>query len=274
MVSSREVLMSAYRAGRMKKVRKSVYYTLIALTIVIIILFTMITPMASFSPLYLPFEVYLFVIVIMLLIANVVSMLFMIYGIKWARTESEKFLMAKGYMKKGIIIATGAILIMGVVNVFAPVIDEGVDENATLVFEDTLNRSFRAQDSFAITGVTKITVLSEDDPVLTMNVYILRKENYEKQFYARRVNLANQDSIGISQMSYEKDSFLPQDDYVLFINASGQVAKVTYTIERSVADTFLPYFTIFPIVFAGMNGAWVGYLVTVRRKYGKSSIYE
>jgi hypothetical protein len=274
MVSSREILISTYRAGRIKKVRRAVYYALTALTIVLIILFTIMTPRAGFSPLYLPFEVSLFVLVIMLIIGNFLSILFMLYGIKWAKTESEKFLMAKGYMKKGIIITTAAILIMAVVNVFTPVIDEGIDENTTLVFEDTLNITFRAQDSFAITGVTKITVVSEDDPVLRLNVYILKKSNFEKQFYSRRVNLANQDSIGISQMSYERETFLPQNDYVLFINASGHVAKVTYTIERSISDSFVPYFTIFPIVFAAMNACWIIYLVPMRKRYGTSSIYE
>lgn len=274
MASSMEILMSSYRAGRMKKVRKTVYTVQIILTIILVILLSMVTPNAGFNPLYLPFEVYLYIVVIMLVISNVVGIMFMAYGIKWARTESERFLMVKSYMKKGIVITTAAILIMAFVNVFAPVIDDGVDERTTLVFEDHYNITFRAQDPFAMTGVTKIAVRSEDEPVINLNVFILRKKDFEKQFYARRFNIASQDSIGISRMSYERDSFLPQDDYIIFINASGQIAKITYSIERSVADDFLPYFTIIPIIFAVINTGWVLYLIPLRRKYGKSSIYE
>jgi hypothetical protein len=274
MVSSREILMSSYRAGRMKKVRKSVYYAQIVLTIILVVLLTMIIPAAGFDPLYLPFQVYSFIVVVMFLITNIVSILFMLYGIKWARTESEKFLMVKGYMKKGIVLVTAAILIMGVVNLFAPVIDEGVDESKTMVFENQHNITFRSQDSFAITGVKKITVISEDEPVMNMNVFILREKDFKKQFYARRVNIANSNSVQVSHMVYERDTFLPQDDYVIFINASGQVAKITYSIERSIEDNFLPFFTIFPIIFAAMNAGWVVYLLPLRKRYSKSSIYE
>ena len=274
MVTSREILESTYRTGRMKKVRKSVYITQIIIAIILIILFTMITPKAGFEPLYLPFEVYLFIIVVMLLMGNAGGILFKLFGIKWARTDSEKFLLVKGYMKKGIILAAAAILFMGVINFFAPVIDESVDTKITLVFENQYNITFMGQDSFAITGVTKITVISEDDPQILLNVYILRKRDYEKQMYEKRFNIADYESISVSQMSYERESFLPFDEYVLFIDGSNQVVKITYTIERTVASNFVPYFTILPLIFTVMNVGWISYLFPLRKRFGKNAIYE
>jgi hypothetical protein len=258
----------------MKKVRRSVYVTQIVIAIIMIILFTMITPKASFDPLYLPFEVYLFIIVVMLLIGNIGGILFKLFGIKWARTDSEKFLLVKGYMKKGIIFAVAAILFMGVINFFTPVIDESVDTNTTLVFENQYNVTFMGQDSFATTGITKITVKSEDDPAILLNVFILRKRDYDKQLYEKRFNIADYESISVSQMSYERDSFLPHDEYVLFIDGANQVVKVTYTIERTVASNFVPYFTILPLIFSVLNAGWVAYLFPIRKRFEKNAIYE
>jgi hypothetical protein len=258
----------------MKKVRKAVYITQIIIAIILIILFTMITPQASFDPLYLPFEVYLFIIVVMLLIGNVGGMLFKVFGLKWARTDSEKFLLAKGYMKKGIILGVAAILCMGVINFFTPIIDESVDTEITRVFENQYNITFMGQDSFAITGVTKITVVSEDEPQILLNVFILRKRDFDKQMYEKRFNIADYESINVGQMSYERDSFLPHDEYILFIDGSDQVVKVTYTIERTVASNFVPYFTILPLIFAVVNVGWVSYLFPLKKRFEKNAIYE
>jgi hypothetical protein len=58
------------------------------------------------------------------------------------------------------------------------------------------------------------------------------------------------------------------------MEAQGEVVKVTYTIERNIASNFLPYFTIFPLVFAALNAGWVVYLFPQRKRYEKTSIYE
>jgi hypothetical protein len=234
----------------------------------------MITPKTGFDPLYLPFEVYLFIVVVMLLIGNTGGILFKLFGIKWARTDSEKFLLVKDYIKKGIILAVAAILFIGVFNFFTPVIDESVDTKTTLVFENQFNITFMGQDSFATTGVKKITVVSEDDPQVLLNVFILRKRDFNKQLYEKRFNVADYESVSVTQMSYERQTFLPQDEYVLFIDGSDQVVKVTYTIERSVASNFLPYFTIFPLIFTALNAGWILYLLPLRKRYEKTSIYE
>jgi hypothetical protein len=210
----------------------------------------------------------------MLLIGNIAGILFKAFGIKWARTYSEKFLLVKDDMKKGMVIAIAAILFLVFFNFFAPVIDNSVDTETTLVFENTYNETFWGQDSFAITGVKKITVKSEDDPQLLLDVFILRKRDFDKGLFDKRFNAGNHESISVTQMSYERENFFPQDEYVIYIDGSNQVVKVTYTIERTVDSNFMPYFIIYPLIFTAINGIWVAYLIPLRKKFQKSSIYE
>jgi hypothetical protein len=267
-------LISTYRTGRMKKARKSVYITQFIITIILIVLFTILTPKSSFSPLYLPFELYFFIIAIMLLMANAESIFFKLFGIKWSRTDSEKFLLSKDYMKKGIIIAVAAILIIGVVNFLVPAFDESIDTSETLVFTNEHNITFMAQDAFAISGVKKITVASVDETPIPINIFILREKDLRNREFDMRFNLADYESRGITELTFERQNFLSQGSYALYMEAQGEVVKITYTIERSVASTFVPYFTIFPLVFAALNGGWVVYLFPKRKRYGKTSIYE
>jgi hypothetical protein len=274
MATSREILESSYRTGRMKKMRKGVYITLIVLSIVLIVLFTILTPTTGFDPLYLPFQVYFFIVAVMLLMANVSSIFFKLFGMKWAKTSSEKFLLAKNYIKKGIIMASAAILILGIVNFFTPVFDDDVDTNTTLVFEDKYNVTFMGQDIFAITGVKKITVSSVDENPIPLDIFILREKDFRSGNYEKRFNVADYESKGITRLIYERTTFMPQDEYVIYMDGAGQAIKVSYSIERDVSNGFVPYFTIFPIIFAAINAGWIGYLFPMKKKYEKTSIYE
>lgn len=274
MATSREILESTYRTGRMKKARKSVYIAQFVMTIVLVILFTIIAPKTGFNPLYLPFDVYFFIIAVMLLMVNAESIFFKLIAIKWSRTDSEKFLLSKDYMKKGIITAVAAILVIGLINFLVPVIDEGIDTSTKLVIVNEYNTTFMAQDAFAITGVKRITVTSDDETPQPLNIFILREKDFKNQEYDMRFNLADYDSRDITELNFERQKFLPQGSYVLYIDGQGEVVKVTYTIERIVASSFVPYFTIFPLVFAAMNGGWVVYLFLQRKMYEKTSIYE
>ena len=274
MATSREILESTYRTGRMKKARKSVYIAQFVITIILVVLFTILAPKTGFNPLYLPFEVYFFIVAIMLLMVNIESIFFKLFGIKWSRTDSEKFLLTKDYMKKGIIMAVAAILVIGIINFLVPAFDEGIDTSTTLVFENEYNTTFMAQDAFAISGVKRITATSEDETPIPLNIFILREKDFRNQEFDMRFNLADYESRGITELNFERQHFLTQGSYVLYMEAQGEVVKVTYTIERIVASNFLPYFTIFPLVFVALNVGWVVYLFPQRKRYEKTSIYE
>lgn len=272
MTDPREILMSTYRAGRIKKVRKFVYIAQFVLTIIILIALTFLTSDAGFDPLYLPFTLYIFIIALILLIVNAESFFFKLFGMRMAKSDSEKYLSAKDYTRWALVIIVIAIAILVMVNILAPSMDESLDEKRTEEVFGVSNFNFNSQDSFGLTGVEAIT-LTQEDPI-PLDVYILHKYDFENEYFNNRLNLDENESVGIIVLNYESDDFLPYDDYVLYIDAGNQRPTVTFTIERGVSQQFVLYLTIFPLVFVAMNAIWIIYLWPLRRRYEKTSIYE
>ncbi len=273
MTDPREILMSTYRAGRMKKVRKFVYIGQFVLIIIVLIALTLLTPDAGFDPLYLPFTMYIFLIALILLIVNTESFFFKSFGLKIAKSDSEKYLSAKDYTIWALVIIVIAVAMLVMANILGTSMDESLDEKRTEEVYGVSNFNFHSQDLFGLTGVNGITLTQEEDPI-PLNVFILHKDDYEKEYFNNRLNLDENESIGIFMLNYESDDFLPYDDYVLYIDAGNQRLNITFTIERGVSQQFMLYLTIFPIIFVAMNAIWIIYLWPLRRRYEKTSIYE
>lgn len=272
MPTSREILLSTYRTGRMKKVRMFVYIAQALLVVILFIIITMMTPGTGTDPLYLPFETYFFIIALMLLIVSAEGFFFKLFAMRWAKSDSERFLASKDYMKISIVIIVIAIIIVVLINILAPMMDESVDTEETRDVYGVSDIEFTSQDGFAITGVKSITLNSDDD--FPLDVFFLRKKDFEEEVYDRRLNLDESESVNIMYFEYERDNFLPYNDYVIYVDAKGETAAVTYTIERSVSPALVLYLTIFPIIFVVMNVIWIIYLWPMKKRYEKTSIYE
>jgi hypothetical protein len=272
MPTSREVLLSTYRTGRMKKVRMFVYVTQALLVFILFIIITMMTPGTGTDPLYLPFETYFFIIALMLLIVTAEGFFFKLFALRWAKSDSERFLASKEYTRIGIIIVVTAIIIIVLINILAPMIDESVDTEETTDVYGVSDIEFTSQDGFAITGVKSISLNSDDD--YPLNIFFLRKNDFEEEVYDRRFNLDESESINIQYYEYERDNFLPFGEYVIYVDAKGETAPVTYTIKRSVSPALVLYLTIFPLIIAVMNVIWIIYLWPMKKRYEKTSIYE
>jgi hypothetical protein len=274
MPDPREILMSTYRAGKMKKVRLFAYASQAILVIIVLIAITILTPDTSFNPLYLPFKLYILVIGLVLLIVNAESFFFKSFGIRIAKSDSEKYLSAKDYTRWALVIVILAIAILVMVIFLAPIMDESIDEKRTDVVYGVNNYEFTSQDSLGITGVEAITLTQEDEYNQTLNVYILHKDDFENEYYDKRLNIDENESIGIWELDYKRNGFLPYDDYVLYIDAGNQRPTVTFTLERGISQSFLFYLTIFPIIFIAMNAAWIIFLWPLRKRYEETSIYK
>ncbi|UCG69581.1 MAG: hypothetical protein JSV09_00715, partial [Thermoplasmata archaeon] len=117
-----------------------------------------------------------------------------------------------------------------------------------------------------------VTLNSDDD--LPLDVFLIRKKDFDNENYDRRLNLDESESLNLIYFEYERDSFLPFDTYVLYVDSKGETAAVTYTIERSVSPALVLYLTVFPLIFAIINVIWIIYLWPIKKRYEKTSIYE
>lgn len=272
MPTSREVLESTYRTGRMKKVRIFVYVIQIVLIIIMMFALTILIPEAGFDPLYLPFGAYLFIIALMLLIVNAEGFFFKLFGIRWAKSDSERFLSAKDYTRWAIVIIIVAAVIMVAVIVMAPIVDENIDTTKNAVVRYDYNYTFQSQDPFGMTGVKLITVTSDNG--VPLDIFILHKDDFINGDYGKRLNPSPDESEDITELRFERESYLSYDDYILYVHSDSPNASITYSTERSVSQTLVLYLTVFPVIFIVMNVIWVIYLWPLKKKYEKTSIYE
>lgn len=273
MPTSREILVRTYRLGRMKKVISVVHSAQAVLTIAIIVLITFITPDASIFPLHLPFDIYLLIVGIMLIIVDAEGFFFKSFGMKWAKSDSERFLMAKDNMKRGLIVIIVAVILIALINGAASFSQDSIDTTRDIdIHGPPVAPVFVSQDAFGITGILAITVQSTDG--VPLDVYILHKKDYEGGNWGNRLNIYPGDSEGITNLTYERESSLPYDEYVLYINSHNRTANVTYILNRDLSREIVLYLTIFPGVFAMINAVWVIYNLPMKKRYEKTSIYE
>ncbi len=94
----------------------------------------------------LPLEWIVFVLGLILLMINAESFFFKIFGIKWSKSDSEKFLMAKDYMKRGIIIIIIAGLMIAVTFVLIPMGDENIDSTEDVMVQIEHKQRIHGQD--------------------------------------------------------------------------------------------------------------------------------
>jgi hypothetical protein len=257
----------------MKKVTSVVHSAQAVLTIAILVLITFLTPDATMDPLYLPFDVYLLIVGIMLIIVDAESFFFKSFGMKWAKTDSERFLMAKDNMKRGLIVIIVAVILIALINGVAMFSQDSIDTTKDIdIIGYPVAPEFVSQDAFGITGISTITVSSLDG--VPLDVYILHREDYLAGNWANRLNIYPGDSEDITNLTYKRDSYLPFDDYVLYMDSHNQTTSVRYTLDRDLSQEIVLYLTIFPGIFAVINAVWVIYNLPMKKRFEKTSIYE
>jgi hypothetical protein len=273
MATSREILESTYRAGRMKKMRTFVYASHVVLAIILLIVMAMLTEGAGTYIFVVPLELIIFILALIILIVNIESFFFKFFGIKYAKTDSEKFLMVKDYFKKGIIIIIVATIIFAIAFIIVPMSEENIDSTDKAVIVGEYNVSFRPRDPFGTINLKKI-IVEQTEGNTKMDIFIMHESDFNSNYFGKRLNIKEEQSKDLTELEYEFKGYIPQDDYVLSIDSKGILANVTYTFEREISGPLVMYLTLFPLIFIVANTVWVAYLLPKRKKYGKTSIYK
>jgi hypothetical protein len=273
MATSREILESTYRAGRIKKMRTFVYASHVVLAIILLVIMAMMTEGAGTYIFIVPLELIVFILALILLIVNVESLFFKYFGIKYAKTDSEKFLMIKDYFKKGIIIILVAGIAFALSYIIFPMTEENIDSTENAVIVGQYNTTFRPRDPFGTIELKKIIVKQTDGNTL-LDIYILHESDFRSNYLGKRLNIQEEESKDLTELEYEFKGYIPQDDYVLSMDSKGAIANVTYTFDREISRPLIMYLNFFPLLFIVANTTWVAYLFPKRKRYKKTSIYK
>ena len=162
MPASGRVLEDSIRLSKIRKTKLTLYIVQAVMLVALGFILVFVVGGATLKPhLYLPFDSFLAVVVLLLLIICLESFFFRILEIRFARSTSARHLMAKNSIKRSLIIAIVAgiaVVILGVPSILGGIESTG---SKTLSLSTRADPpSFFSSDPFALTKTAEVKIQS------------------------------------------------------------------------------------------------------------------
>ncbi len=273
MVRAEDKLEGGYRLHRILRMRLATYLMEIAI-IIGVSLFMLDVMGASINPLYVPVDSFIYFAVLMLFVIGLEAFFFRLLEIRYVKSNSKKYLIAKKTIKRSfLIMLVAALVVMLIWTPFLPnYITEQTEHQGNVVggmYE------FYTKDHIGLTYVNQVEI-SSNAPV---EVYIVSKENYEN-FYLTGTGTLDDISVfsgsitgAGSHLLWETDAIPHNLYYIVVDNEGNQSATVHYTIRMHMSDTFVFYIPLISMLFIIFNAGAIAYLIPIKNKYKEGSIY-
>ena len=282
MPASGRVLEDSIRLSKIRKTKLTLYIVQAVMLVALAFILVFFVGGATLKPhLYLPFDSFLAVVVLLILIICIESSFFRILEIRFARSTSARHLMAKNSIKRSLIIAIVAgvvVLILGVPSILGGLESTG---SKTLSLSTRADPpSFFSSDPFALTKTGEVKIQS----TRVVQVYLLDEEIFSQYYYSEdsmtlmysyRLNRDPSSYIVNQELTITIPNEAGHKKYYLVLNdMDNPGTSATATIERDLSGTFTGVMTLLLIALVVTNIAWVAYLVPIERKYSSGSIYK
>ena len=281
MPASGRVLEDSIRLSKIRKTKLTLYIVQAVMLVALGFILVFVVGGATLKPhLYLPFDSFLAVVVLLFLIICIESFFFRILEIRFARSTSARHLMAKNSIKRSLIIAIVAgiaVVILGVPSILGAIESTG---SRTLSLSTNADPpSFFSSDAFALTKTSEVKIQS----TRVVQVYLLDEEIFNQYYSEDSINLMDSYRLNRDPSSYIVNQELTitvpieagHKKYYLVLNdMDNPGTSATATIERDLSGTFTGTMTLLLIALVVTNIAWVAYLVPIERKYSSGSIYK
>jgi len=282
MPASGRVLEDSIRLSKIRKTKLTLYIVQAVMLVALAFILVFFVGGATLKPhLYLPFDSFLAVVVLLILIICIESSFFRILEIRFARSTSARHLMAKNSIKRSLIIAIVAgvvVIILGVPSILGGLESTG---SKTLSLSTRADPpSFFSSDPFALTKTGEVKIQS----TRVVQVYLLDEEIFSQYYYSEdsmtlmysyRLNRDPSSYIVNQELTITIPNEAGHKKYYLVLNdMDNPGTSATATIERDLSGTFTGVMTLLLIALVVTNIAWVAYLVPIERKYSSGSIYK
>ncbi len=281
MLSGKEALAGGYRLANVRRVKRYLFIVQIIILIMIPIIVVLIEGRASLVPFYLPINSFLYFILLMALIMIVEGFVFNILEMRLIQSPSTNYYIAKKAIRRGLIVIAAAAVV--VVLLWMPftsqAIENSFNQTASLTNTNSTAASefvaFYDRDPLGLGAIDKITVTSINGPA---RIYLVSEKNYLNysddlsQLIPYRIN--SQDYIVNDQLAIPLNP-LPYGKYYLVLDTvRSDASSVNIVIEKAISPTFLGYVPFFAMLFIVAYGAWMAYMLPVKRKYSSGAIYH
>ena len=272
---SSRVLEDSIRLAKIRRIKWTLYIVQAIMLVALAILLIFVMGNAQIKPvLYLPLDSFIAVMVLLLLVMCVESFFFRVMEIKFARSSSAKHLMAKNSIRRAILIAivAGVVVVLLMAPPVLSVIQDATSRTAVLSAEEPI--TFWSRDPLALQEMVEVEVTAVNPvEVYLVDGGLFDEDNWTiSEMFIFRVNKAEfmvdgDIVIDVPEANHNK--------YVLVLNdheSEGSVATVT--IVRDVSGILTGIVSLLALAIVVANIAWVAYLLPIERKYSKGSIYK
>lgn len=273
-----------HKLNRLKRLEK---IALIPQTIIFIFLFFLGIYLngGSLEPLYIPIYHSLIILGVWTIILSIEFLIFRLLEIRYGKSKSSNFLLAKRSIKKAYQFAVIFLLIFTFF--FIPIFTNQISGFVSIEEEIDLEKSeaktvnFTTRDilSFLVTKNIKIEILpyGQRDSLknATVNVRLYEKSNYEGGRKNLTINSEENDPDHASLDNDFRYRFSGRDfeENVLYME-SNQNLTVKYQIEKTLPKERNFYSSIISFTIGIVFIGWIFLLNTVKKEETKESIYH
>ncbi len=265
----KERLEGSYRLIRIKRIKLGFFTLQIVLAIVLGLVVAMFLG-ARFEPLFVPLDVFAFSFLLLMLIIAAEAVYFKGLELRYTRSRSRKFLIARNSIRKSSVIL--ALAVLCVIFLMVPFSAEKIAEMHPQTDSDTLQIgedgafTFDTQDSLGLTRVTRITISTNATAPIGLSFY--NEEGvmlWEDPSFD--LNTYNFNDVGLySSMIMEIECR---------INHTGaDIVGYTWTTENDVSPFLTQFLPLLGIAFVIVELISISIMYPTREAHAVASIYS
>jgi tetratricopeptide (TPR) repeat protein len=275
----KERLEGSYRLIRIKRIKLIFFGLQIALGIILGLVTALFLGM-RFDPFYISLDAFLFLFLIIMLIVAAEAIYFKGLEIRYTRSRSRKFLIARNAVRRsGAIVAVSVVCL---ILLLLPFTTEKIEEtyemsetSAQIPVGSIDSFTFESQDRLGLTRVESLTVtINATSPAGPVLVQVFTEEGYQTGD-----NLTFDTSVSTSYPFYTRNigshsSMI--DTFHVTLDPSINIAVYYYswTVRSEVSPFITLYFPILAICFIIVEAAAIGIMLPIRRSHASASIYS
>ncbi|MCQ5376149.1 MAG: hypothetical protein NO474_06095 [Methanomassiliicoccales archaeon] len=276
MEGGREALEGGWRLTRIRRIKSYLYMIQVIFAIVAVVILIFSEEAFSLKPFYLPINSFIYFLLLMGVIIAAESFYFRTLEIRFARSTSSKSLMAKRFIRRGIIIIGICVAVIIILKV--PFIYNAFENAMSASGTVSSVAEFNNKDHLGLIAVNRITIESDGNAA---NVYVVNSDYYStyasdlETLKLYRINYleysvdANNPTITFSFPDTKYDTF-----YIVVQHLDNDPSPLSYTLHKNISSIFLDYVPLFALLFIIVYAVAIVYLLAIRKKYAGESIYR
>jgi len=259
-----------YKSVRIKNIQKIFNGVLIVLGFVLSIIILALSGV-SISPFYFPLDFLLLFLMVMLLVFSLTAIAFRYLQIRYSKSDSAIYLMAKNSLKKSIalIIVSGLILAVPILLTYT---QGELTESGS--YDYAVGPTyFTNRDRLALTTTTSVTVWKTTDTVSDIQIWVMTAEDYDRgAFDSPNEIIYADDAVGERKDVFYRPGSGYKENVIHIVDPFN--TPVSYEIEAEASPFIVNFIPILAIISIIAQSIWVGYLLPIMRRYASLSIYS